>query len=92
MFRAYIREDIVLPERKSKEIQELVDTLERLYIELQSMDPRASEYARTIEEFEDANEWLDIAAKLDDKVDRQAYARYCFRYYVGVVEDDDQDA
>ncbi|MBS5890740.1 hypothetical protein [Negativicoccus succinicivorans] len=91
MFRAYIREDIVLPERKSKAIQELVDTLERLHIELQSMDPRASEYARKIEEFEDANEWLDIAAKLDDKVDLRAYAKYCFRYYVGVVEDDDQD-
>lgn len=56
MFRAYIREDIVLPERKSKEIQELVDTLERLYIELQSMDPRAPEYARKSTEQQEGRE------------------------------------
>ncbi|MCI5837462.1 MAG: hypothetical protein MR209_06530 [Veillonellaceae bacterium] len=44
MWRAYIREDVVLPRKKSKEVQRLVDTMEELYKELQAMDPDTPEY------------------------------------------------
>ena len=40
--------------------------------------------------FYQTNEELDIAAKLDDNVGREDYARYCFRYYIGADEDEDK--
>lgn len=90
MLRAYIREDVTLPRKKSKEVQRLVDKMEMLYKELQTMDPNTSEYMEKIWEFDRTNEDLDIAAKVDDNVSREDYARYCFRYYTGVAKDEDK--
>ena len=90
MLKAYIREEITLPDKKSKEIQRLVDEMETLYVELQTMNPNTPEYMDKLWKFYQTNEDLDIAAKLDDNVGREDYARYCFRYYIGADENEDK--
>lgn len=90
MWRAYIREDVVLPRKKSKEVQRLVDKMELLYKELQKMNPNTPEYMEKIWEFNRTNEELDIAAKVDDNVGRVDYAKYCFRYYIEADADADE--
>lgn len=90
MLYACLRENVTLPEKKSKEIQKLVEQLEKAYADLQSIDSKASEseYEDKLWDFDNLIEQLDIAAKLDDSVGREDYARYCFRYYVGEKNED----